>query len=170
MPWTHRLALKSAAKGAPLTLELTVDKGQIDVNEGYDLVIDHGQALRVPPEAIKMGAGKNDYLLNDDLNDTVIQDLAGGGNLIWKYVNAEDKSPASAQLSSRYISGRQLPDKAVDLLDTAAARVKIARATKPEQVDDIERRLQALVREQQALRSDAAMGGVTMQHDRVRIG
>jgi len=66
---------------------------------------------------------------------------------------------AAAVLSSRYISGRQLPDKAVDLLDTAAARVKIARATKPEQVDDIERRLQALEREQKALRSDASMGG-----------
>ncbi len=39
---------------------------------------------------------------------------------------------AAARLSSRYISGRQLPDKAVDLLDTAAARVKIAQATKPE--------------------------------------
>jgi len=75
---------------------------------------------------------------------------------------------ASAELSSRYISGRQLPDKAVDLLDTAAARVKIARATKPEQVDDIERRLQALEREQIALNADAAMGGVTAGSSRER--
>ena len=36
------------------------------------------------------------------------------------------------QLSRRYLSGRQLPDKAVDLLDTATARVKMAMATKPE--------------------------------------
>jgi len=75
---------------------------------------------------------------------------------------------ASATLSSRYISGRQLPDKAVDLLDTAAARVKIARATKPEQVDDIERRVQALEREQGALKSDAAMGGVLAGNGRER--
>jgi type VI secretion system protein VasG len=75
---------------------------------------------------------------------------------------------ASAVLSSRYISGRQLPDKAVDLLDTAAARVKIARATKPEQVDDIERRLQALEREQVALRADASMGGVLAGSSRDR--
>ncbi len=67
---------------------------------------------------------------------------------------------AAATLSSRYLSGRQLPDKAVDLLDTAAARVKIARATKPEQVDDIERRVQALERERGALQGDASLGGV----------
>jgi type VI secretion system protein VasG len=66
---------------------------------------------------------------------------------------------AAARLSSRYISGRQLPDKAVDLLDTAAARVKIARATKPEQVDDLERRLQALEREKRVLEEESAAGG-----------
>jgi type VI secretion system protein VasG len=37
----------------------------------------------------------------------------------------DDGIEAAAELSSRYISGRQLPDKAVDLLDTSAARVKI---------------------------------------------
>jgi type VI secretion system protein VasG len=62
---------------------------------------------------------------------------------------------AAARLSSRYISGRQLPDKAVDLLDTAAARVKIGRGTKPPEVDDLERRLQALGRERKALEGDA---------------
>jgi type VI secretion system protein VasG len=74
---------------------------------------------------------------------------------------------AAARLSSRYISGRQLPDKAVDLLDTAAARVKIGRATKPEAVDDIERRLQALEREKGALLGDAVMGAVA---DTERVG
>jgi type VI secretion system protein VasG len=66
---------------------------------------------------------------------------------------------AAARLSSRYISGRQLPDKAVDLLDTAAARVKIARATKPPEVDDLERRLESLSREKKALESDASVAG-----------
>uniref|UniRef100_A0A832I5L0 Type VI secretion system ATPase TssH n=1 Tax=Eiseniibacteriota bacterium TaxID=2212470 RepID=A0A832I5L0_UNCEI len=65
---------------------------------------------------------------------------------------------AAARLSSRYISGRQLPDKAVDLLDTAAARVKIGRATKPEAVDDLERRIGSLERERAALEGDARMG------------
>jgi type VI secretion system protein VasG len=75
---------------------------------------------------------------------------------------------AAAVLSSRYLSGRQLPDKAVDLLDTAAARVKIARATKPESVDDIERRLQALQREQGALKGDASASGVLSGSTRER--
>src|SRR4029079_17654908 len=75
---------------------------------------------------------------------------------------------AAATLSSRYLAGRQLPDKAVDLLDTAAARVKIARATKPEAVDDIERRLQALEREKIALEGDASMGGVLAGNARDR--
>jgi hypothetical protein len=99
VPWTHRLAVITAGKGAPLKIELTVDKGQIDVAEGYDLVIDHGEALRVPPEAIKAGSGRNDYLLNDDLNESLIKDLAGGGNVRWNYVNADDKKPATAQMS-----------------------------------------------------------------------
>ncbi len=70
----------------------------------------------------------------------------------------DDGVVAAARLSSRYISGRQLPDKAVDLLDTAAARVKIGRATKPGAVDDLERRLQALEREKRALLEDTGMG------------
>ena len=65
---------------------------------------------------------------------------------------------AAARLSSRYISGRQLPDKAVDLLDTAAARVKIAQATKPEALDAVERRIQTLDRERKALAEDEELG------------
>jgi type VI secretion system protein VasG len=74
---------------------------------------------------------------------------------------------AAARLSSRYIAGRQLPDKAVDLLDTAAARVKIGRATKPEAVDDLERRIGSLKREKAALEGDARMG---MKPDAERLG
>jgi type VI secretion system protein VasG len=67
---------------------------------------------------------------------------------------------AAAKLSSRYIAGRQLPDKAVDLLDTAAARVKIGRATRPEAVDFLERRMQASQRERDALLADERMRSV----------
>ena len=65
---------------------------------------------------------------------------------------------AAARLSSRYISGRYLPDKAVDLLDTAAARVRVAKGSKPESLDDLERRIQALEREREALERDASHG------------
>ncbi len=48
------------------------------------------------------------------------------------------------RLSNRYISGRQLPDKAIDLLDTACARIRINLTSKPAEVDDVERNLAAL--------------------------
>jgi type VI secretion system protein VasG len=71
----------------------------------------------------------------------------------------EEGVEAAARLSSRYISGRQLPDKAVDLLDTAAARVKIGQATIPESVDDFDRKLQALERERSALLREKVVRG-----------
>ncbi|MCW8139781.1 MAG: type VI secretion system ATPase TssH [Planctomycetota bacterium] len=65
---------------------------------------------------------------------------------------------ACAALGSRYIAGRQHPDKGVDLMDTAAARVKIAVACKPGELEDQEREIAALERELEALRRDAAHG------------
>ena len=67
----------------------------------------------------------------------------------------DDAIVAAAELSSRYISGRQLPDKAVDLLDTACARVKVLRNAKPDLLENLERRMQALEREKRGLRQDA---------------
>ncbi len=63
---------------------------------------------------------------------------------------------AAVQLSGRYISGRQLPDKAVDLLDTAAARVKIEQGAKPQQVQELELELESLERQRVALDRDIA--------------
>lgn len=65
---------------------------------------------------------------------------------------------SAARLSSRYISGRQLPDKAVDLMDTCAARVKIALSSKPANIDDMERKIQALDRELAAYQKDQSVG------------
>ncbi len=70
----------------------------------------------------------------------------------------DDAILAAAELSSRYISGRQLPDKAVDLLDTSAARVKILLTAKPDVIEDRERSIQALSREQSALERDKTHG------------
>lgn len=67
----------------------------------------------------------------------------------------DDALVAAAELSSRYISGRQLPDKAVDLLDTACARVKVLQNAKPDLLEDTERRMQALEREKRGLQQDA---------------
>jgi len=65
---------------------------------------------------------------------------------------------AAAYLSDRYISGRFLPDKAVDLLDTASARVKIGLSSKPAILDDLERKRQGVQREIDAVERDIAGG------------
>ena len=70
----------------------------------------------------------------------------------------DDAIEAAAEMSSRYISGRQLPDKAVDLLDTSAARVKVLLSAKPDVVEDQERRIQALTRELDAIARDKQHG------------
>jgi type VI secretion system protein VasG len=70
----------------------------------------------------------------------------------------DDAIQAAAELSSRYISGRQLPDKAVDLLDTSAARVKVLLTAKPDVIEDKERTIQALEREKKALERDRLHG------------
>lgn len=70
----------------------------------------------------------------------------------------DDAIMAAAELAGRYISGRQLPDKAVDLLDTSAARVKILLTAKPDLVEEKERSIQALEREKKALQRDGLYG------------
>ncbi|MEK7274340.1 MAG: AAA family ATPase, partial [Candidatus Desantisbacteria bacterium] len=65
---------------------------------------------------------------------------------------------AAVQLSNRFISGRQLPDKAVDLMDTASARVKISLSSKPHPVDDLERRIENLNIEINARKRDVEGG------------
>jgi type VI secretion system protein VasG len=70
----------------------------------------------------------------------------------------DDAIVAAARLSSRYISGRQLPDKAVDLLDTAAARVKIGLSSRPDILEDRLERIRVLERELGALDRDAHAG------------
>jgi type VI secretion system protein VasG len=70
----------------------------------------------------------------------------------------DDAIRAAAELSSRYISGRQLPDKAVDLLDTSAARVKVLLTAKPDVIEDKERSIQNLEREKNALVRDQLNG------------
>ena len=61
---------------------------------------------------------------------------------------------AAAELSARYISGRQLPDKAVDVLDTSAARVKITRAAPPAALEDARAQLAGLKRQLEAYGRD----------------
>jgi len=61
---------------------------------------------------------------------------------------------ASARLSQRYITDRQLPDKAIDLIDEAASLIRMEIDSKPEDMDKLERRLIQLKIEQEALKKD----------------
>ena len=68
---------------------------------------------------------------------------------------------AAVQLSHRYIPARQLPDKAVSLLDTASARVAISQSAIPAQIEDARRAIAAREAERKALTSDTDLGTAT---------
>lgn len=70
----------------------------------------------------------------------------------------DDAVVAAAQLSARYLAGRQLPDKAVDVLDTACARVRISLAAAPQDLEHLRGELIEGRRQSQALRRDAEAG------------
>lgn len=61
---------------------------------------------------------------------------------------------AAATLSNRYIADRYLPDKAIDLIDEAASRIRIEIDSMPEEIDELERRIIQLEIEKQALRKE----------------
>ncbi|MGQ0484870.1 MAG: ATP-dependent chaperone ClpB [Hyphomicrobiales bacterium] len=61
---------------------------------------------------------------------------------------------AAATLSNRYISDRYLPDKAIDLMDEAAARLRMQVDSKPEELDEIDRRIMQLQIEREALKKE----------------
>lgn len=70
-------------------------------------------------------------------------------------VRISDSALVSAvKLSNRYITDRFLPDKAIDLIDEAAARVRIEISSKPDDLDEVDRHLQQLKIEQQALKKE----------------
>lgn len=73
----------------------------------------------------------------------------------------DDAVVAAVDLSTRYISGRLLPDKAVDLLDTCAARVKVALTSPPAELETAIQRVEALERARTALLEDYRLAGET---------
>jgi len=72
----------------------------------------------------------------------------------------DDALESAVKLSHRYIPARQLPDKAVSLLDTACARVAISQHAVPAEVDDCRRHIQALETEIEIIKREDAIGVV----------
>ena len=69
-----------------------------------------------------------------------------------KVTIGDDALVAAATLSNRYISGRQLPDKAIDLVDEAAAHLRMELDSSPEEIDELTRKVTRLQMEQMQLK------------------
>jgi type VI secretion system protein VasG len=91
--------------------------------------------------------------------------LRGMAGLMERHFNVrilDDAITEAVRLSHRYISGRQLPDKAISVLDTACAKVALAHSATPAAIDDTKKRLERIGVELAALEREAASG---MNHD-----
>ncbi len=96
------------------------------------------------------------YITEPSVEDT-ISILRGIKERYQVHHNVEITDPAvvaAARLSHRYIADRQLPDKAIDLIDEAAARLRMQLESSPEEIDTLERRKLQLEIEQQALQKE----------------
>ena len=97
-------------------------------------------------------------LIDEPNVDDTIAILRGLKERYELHHNVEITDPAivaAATLSHRYISDRQLPDKAIDLIDEAASSIRLQMDSKPENLDKLERRLIQLKLEERALSKDS---------------
>jgi ATP-dependent Clp protease ATP-binding subunit ClpB len=96
-------------------------------------------------------------LVNEPTVEDTIAILRGLQERYEVHHNVEITDPAivaAAVLSHRYIADRQLPDKAIDLIDEAGARIRMEMDSKPEVLDKLERRIIQLKIEQEALKKE----------------
>lgn len=89
-----------------------------------------------------------------DTTTIILRGLRDSYEAAHKVIIRDDAAVSAAVFSDRYIAGRFLPDKAIDLLDTTCARVKVNLSAKPAVLEDTERTIQALEREQKAVDRD----------------
>ncbi|MCX7888216.1 MAG: type VI secretion system ATPase TssH [Rhodobacteraceae bacterium] len=93
--------------------------------------------------------------------EAAVRMLRGVAGVLEKHHKVEildEALEAAVRLSHRYIPSRQLPDKAISLLDTACARVAVSQHATPAEVEDIERRAQALEIEAGIIEREEAIG------------
>ena len=97
---------------------------------------------------------------NETLAASMLRGMAG---LMEKHFNVrvlDDAITEAVRLSHRYISGRQLPDKAISVLDTACAKVALAHSSTPATIDDTKKRIERIDAEVAALEREVASGSV----------
>jgi len=98
-------------------------------------------------------------LVGEPTVEATIAILRGLKERYEKHHNVDITDPAivaAAELSNRYITDRFLPDKAIDLIDEAASRIKIEMDSKPEEIDKLDRRLIQLQIEREAVKKEKA--------------
>ena len=99
--------------------------------------------------------------VDEPTEEVAIEMLRGVVATLAKHHNVEILDEAvrdTVRLSHRYITGRQLPDKAVSVLDTACARVAVGQNGKPADIEDLERQTQSIEAELRVLRHELATG------------
>ena len=85
---------------------------------------------------------------------TILRGIASKYEEVHGVYIEDDALKAAASLSARYITGRQLPDKAIDVLDTACANVKISKSNKPFALQELNNEIAVLRRELESLERD----------------
>ncbi|MDR1947145.1 MAG: type VI secretion system ATPase TssH [Desulfovibrio sp.] len=88
----------------------------------------------------------------------ILRGLRAGYEAAHSVLIRDDAVTAAVEMAQRFITGRFLPDKAIDLMDTACAKVKMSLSVKPAVLEDTERAVLAAERELEALERDQANG------------
>lgn len=89
---------------------------------------------------------------------TILRGIVPSYEKAHKVYVRDDAVIKTAELAGRYISGRQLPDKAIDVLDTACAKVRVSLGAKPSILESLEEEYASATRELQALERDRLKG------------
>jgi type VI secretion system protein VasG len=99
--------------------------------------------------------------VDEPSEDKAVLMLRGVANILEKHHRVallDEAITAAVRLSHRYIPARQLPDKAVSLLDTACARVAVSQHATPPELEDCQRRLEALKIEREIIDREESIG------------
>lgn len=118
----------------------------------YKKYIDKDPALARRFQMVKLDEPSADQAI------TILRGLKGIYEKTHDVYVRDDAVEAAAHMSARYLSGRQLPDKAVDVLDTASARVKLSLSSKPAQIEAMEQKIATLQRQLDAVSRDVLSG------------
>lgn len=89
---------------------------------------------------------------------TILRGIVPNYEKVHRVYVRDDAVSRTAELAARYISGRQLPDKAIDVLDTACARVRVSLGAKPPALENAEEERAGIRRELDAIERDSAKG------------